>query len=300
MKSTLSRNNGCILGRHSDSAQTGGGILERFQVAFRDLSAVPGPGGEHDMDTCWLVMCLDGELHCTVTGIEQGGEYFLSAGNCLLQYHPCHCRCQKCACRQRVRMLEIVCPATELHKLINDTPLGHDLESAIRQGKPLHMHRPMSLGVHRALAALRETVTTHQTGATPLILAKFLEMIWHFSRDDNAEAMGHVSDATRRAVQKARAILEDNMAEPPDLDHLASEVGMSLSKLKLVFPQVCGMPPYAYLRQIRMERAMILLREQGMSVTEAALEVGYSNLSHFAKTFAAHHGIKPSSAKNVV
>lgn len=287
-----------ISGHRSPQKKTDEFFWERFQISFRDLAATPESAGAHDADTCWLVMCLDGELHCAVTEFNQKDEYSLSAGNCLLQYHPCHCRCQKCACRQRVRMLEMTCPATELQKLIKNTPLGHELEAAIREGKPLHIHHPMSQAVHHALTSLREAMTANQAGSTPLILAKILETVWYFSLKENEETKRQVSDATRRAIRKARAILEDNMAEPPDLDRLASAVGMSLSKFKQVFPQVCGMPPYAYLRRVRMERAMILLRDQGLSVTETALEVGYSNLSHFAKTFAAHHGLKPSLVKN--
>lgn len=78
----------------------------------------------------------------------------------------------------------------------------------------------------------------------------------------------------RRVLDKAREILECNMAEPPDLETLAGEVGMGLSKFKEVFPRVCGMLPYAYLRQTRMERARHLLAGRRLSVTEAAMEVG--------------------------
>ena len=72
---------------------------------------------------------------------------------------------------------------------------------------------------------------------------------------------------------------------------------MSVSKFKQVFSRNCGKPPYVYLLEVRLERAMCLLRGEGLRVTQAAMEVGYSNLSCFAKAFEARFGIKPSRAR---
>ena len=71
-------------------------------------------------------------------------------------------------------------------------------------------------------------------------------------------------------------------------------VGVSSAKLKQIFPKVYGLPPYCYLRKLRMEKAMSLLKSGQMNVTETAYEVGYNSLSHFAGLFARHFGIKPS------
>jgi AraC-like DNA-binding protein len=152
----------------------------------------------------------------------------------------------------------------------------------------------MSPALHRTLVSLRDRVAETGKASAPLVLAKALETMWMLSDVALAAEPRPISEDTRRAVDRARSILESNMAEPPDLETLAAEVGMSLSKLKEVFPRVCGMPPYAYLRRIRMDRARRLLAGRRLSVTEAAMEVGYANLSHFAKAFAAHHGVKPS------
>ena len=48
-----------------------------------------------------------------------------------------------------------------------------------------------------------------------------------------------------------------------------------------------------YLRQLRMERAAELLRSGKFNVTEAALEVGYSSLSHFSQAFHETFGCCP-------
>jgi AraC-like DNA-binding protein len=49
-----------------------------------------------------------------------------------------------------------------------------------------------------------------------------------------------------------------------------------------------------YVRQIRIERAAELLLEGRHNVTEAAMEVGYSSLSHFSKAFCTTIGCCPA------
>lgn len=275
-----------------------GWCFEGLHVAFHDLQNASETAPLPDStNTCILVVCLDGDLRISVSGLDGQDEFALQAGSCALHYHPQHCRRRKCPCCQRAQLFELACPATALHTLIRDTALGRELEAAISAKRPLHIQKPLRPALHQALASLREAVSNATSGAAPLILSKILEAVWMLTRGGEQDGGNGVPSETRRAVEQARTILEANMTDPPDLEHLATTVGMSLSKLKQVFPAVCGMPPFAYLRRIRMERAMMLLRHEGVSVTEAALEVGYSNLSHFAKAFAAHHGVKPSRVR---
>lgn len=272
--------------------------FEGFRVTLRDLpQAIASEEGEDDVHTCWMVMCLNGDLRVSVVGSEGESELCLSPGNCLLHYAPEVCTCGRCCRDQRAQLLEISCPADDLHRLIGDTPLGRDLRDAMAGRRPMHIHRPMTTAVHQALTGLRETIARGKVGSGPLIISKALEMVWHFTHCGGRDVSAQIAPETLRALDLARTILEENMETPPDLESLASQVGMSLSKFKQLFPQAHGMPPYALLRQARMERAMHLLRDKGRSVTETALEVGYSNLSHFSKTFAEFHGVKPSQAR---
>ncbi len=102
-------------------------------------------------------------------------------------------------------------------------------------------------------------------------------------------------------AQKVIAILKQNLAEPPPLEEMGRRVGCSHFHLSRVFTQEMGKTISACLRDLRMERAAELLREGKMNVTEAALEVGYSSLSHFTvafrETFACCPGLYPFNAQ---
>jgi len=86
-------------------------------------------------------------------------------------------------------------------------------------------------------------------------------------------------------VQKVLAILKENLAEPPGLEELGRRVGCSHFYLSRIFTQKVGKTISVTLRDLRMERAASLLREGRLNVTQAALEVGYSSLSHFSSAF---------------
>jgi AraC-like DNA-binding protein len=274
--------------------------FHQFRVAFRDVHDAGTLLEEytHDVGTCRMVICLSGDLNVCITGTGKDETFFVAAGCCSLQYHPGHCRCVNCPDHNHARVLEMVCPAEEFMMMAGETRLGHELSDAVKTGKPFHIHQSMSPALHDVLISLRDSLSDDGgNGSAPLVLSKVLEVVWLFIRSRGTETQSLITAETRNAIEKARSILESNMAEPPALDGLAAEVGMSLSKLKQVFPLVFGMPPYAYLRKIRMEKAKGLLVHRKLSVTETAYEVGYTNLSHFAKAFTEHYGVKPSQVQ---
>lgn len=97
----------------------------------------------------------------------------------------------------------------------------------------------------------------------------------------------------RERVDKAMAILRARLAEPPSLEELGRLVGCSPFYLSRTFSTEAGMTIPQFLRQIRMDRAAELLRSGRFNVTEAALEVGYSSLSHFSQAFHEVFGCCP-------
>jgi AraC family transcriptional regulator len=94
-------------------------------------------------------------------------------------------------------------------------------------------------------------------------------------------------------VQRVLGILKENLAEPPSLEELGRRVGCSHFYLSRVFTQQTGKTISVTLRDFRMERAAALLRGGKMNVTEVALEVGYSSLSHFSSAFREVIGCCP-------
>ncbi|MBK5002834.1 helix-turn-helix transcriptional regulator [Pseudomonas sp. S31] len=101
----------------------------------------------------------------------------------------------------------------------------------------------------------------------------------------------------RGRIEQARELLRRHPAEPWTLETLAEAVTLTVRKLKQGFRDLYGKGAYAVLQDLRMELAAERL-QRGERVVDTALEVGYSNASHFAKVFRRHHGTSPSDYRN--
>ena len=95
-------------------------------------------------------------------------------------------------------------------------------------------------------------------------------------------------------VYEAQKILSENLDFPPSITELSRLVGLNEYKLRLGFKELFNNTVYGYLRQQRMLKAKDLIESAELSVSEAGISVGYSNLSHFAEAFKKEFGINPS------
>lgn len=94
-------------------------------------------------------------------------------------------------------------------------------------------------------------------------------------------------------IKKAKEIILARMAEPPTLQELSEEVGLSLNKLKEGFKQIYGDSVYSFLFDYKMEVARQLLASGSHNVNEVGLRVGYSTASHFISAFKKQFGTTP-------
>ena len=96
-------------------------------------------------------------------------------------------------------------------------------------------------------------------------------------------------------VHHAKKLVGLDFQNPPKLLDLAKAVGLPHPKLNFCFREVYGTTVFGYLREMRLNKAKSLLDEGRMNVAEVAYAVGYSSLSHFAKSFKDYHGAAPGN-----
>ena len=97
----------------------------------------------------------------------------------------------------------------------------------------------------------------------------------------------------REKAFAARDHLDSQLQNPPTIAELSRIVGTNEFTLKRAFKETLGTTIFAYVSRRRMERATILL-QQGMSVSSAAQEVGYSCVRSFSAAFRRQNGCPPS------
>lgn len=79
----------------------------------------------------------------------------------------------------------------------------------------------------------------------------------------------------------------------PSVNQLAKDAGMSASKLKTLFKKIYGKALFEYYQEQRMMKAKTMLLSAHYSVKEAALELGFKNLSNFTLAFKKQFGVLP-------
>ena len=93
-------------------------------------------------------------------------------------------------------------------------------------------------------------------------------------------------------VAHIRAFLHEHMAEPISLAQLADLVNLSPFHLLRVFRATIGLPPHAYLIQLRIESAKKLLLA-GMAIADIAAQTGFMDQSHLSRHFKRMVGVPP-------
>ena len=126
---------------------------------------------------------------------------------------------------------------------------------------------------------------------------KALELLsLYFNRSEDADIEQCpflVDESNVIKIRKAKDIIIARMAEPPTLQELADEIGLSLKKLKEGFKQIYGDSVFSFLFDYKMEVARKLLESGEHNVNEVGLKVGYSTSSHFISAFKKKYGTTP-------
>ncbi len=105
-----------------------------------------------------------------------------------------------------------------------------------------------------------------------------------------------VAPHLRLRIQELIEYMATHLADPElDLGRLAAVCGWSPRYLIRVFRLVTGKAPMAYLRELRVNRAVHLLGQPGLSVHQIGAAVGYPDPAHFSRVFKGITGVAPQA-----
>ncbi|MBT2322009.1 helix-turn-helix transcriptional regulator [Variovorax paradoxus] len=103
--------------------------------------------------------------------------------------------------------------------------------------------------------------------------------------------------ALLRRLLRAKDRMDAASHEEWPVGSLAQVSGVSEAHFARSFKQAFGIPPHRYLLTRRIERAMALLRESDLSITEIAFATGWASLGTFGRTFRDIAGDSPSAIR---
>ncbi len=111
-------------------------------------------------------------------------------------------------------------------------------------------------------------------------------------------AISRRSVSLASALQEERAwsaasCIESRASEQISIDDVAQSVGVGSFHLMRSFKRSIGVTPHQYLMRIRLLRAIDLLRDTSLPITDVAYESGWADLSNFLRTFRRDVGCTP-------
>jgi AraC-like DNA-binding protein len=120
--------------------------------------------------------------------------------------------------------------------------------------------------------------------------SEFLAILSHLRR-------GEQETEHRRIVRELSACITENIRHSWSLSELSSHSGYSTNHLISIFRQETGQTPGAFLTNLRLHRARMLLLDSDMPLSRIAEECGFGGYVNFYKAFLKQNGCAPGEWK---
>jgi YesN/AraC family two-component response regulator len=119
----------------------------------------------------------------------------------------------------------------------------------------------------------------------------------------SAETLVHIKDSlihrqklsseAQRITRKAMVYIHEHYTDPIGREDIAQHAGVSEGYLSRCFTQETGLSLIHYVARYRIQQAKQLLNTSDMSITDIAMEVGFSDSNYFSRAFRKEVGISP-------
>jgi AraC-like DNA-binding protein len=199
----------------------------------------------------------------------------------------------------RVKGVNILFSKEWLEQFLEVESVGDLIKKYLSLKMSAFNYEPMDMEYKRILAEIVETnvdpafETLIIQNRVMLLLERFFTRIYYKMSDMHFDVKLSNEDINRlKMIEKE--LVKDFSIEPPGITKLARLAAMSPSKLKNSFKEIYGLPVYQYFQKHRMNKAKAMLLSRKYSVREVGIELGYSNLSNFAKAFKKSFDQLPS------
>lgn len=248
---------------------------------------------------------LSGQARHRIRGLPYGKtlEFSLNPGICLISSMPRTSGRVSISPQKPLTVVDLKMDRTLLQIYLDG--LAHrvprEITDLLDPGKQVCVKRPLSRQMTDLLSRIVHP-PPYSAAILPLfyesraldLLALQLESFCLSERPDYGFSL-NASDIER--IHAARRILLSTFRDPPTISALARDCGINEFKLKKGFKQTFHTTIFGFIKQRKMETAWQLIEEDRLSVTQAASEVGYTNVSHFINAFRRQFCINPGQLK---
>ena len=98
-------------------------------------------------------------------------------------------------------------------------------------------------------------------------------------------------------LMRARRFIEQNLHEQIGIEDIARAAGCSGRMVHVVFRNQLGVPPITYLRRLRLDLVRDTLLTTDTTVSDAAMQSGFTHLGRFSRAYFLRFGELPSQTR---
>lgn len=164
--------------------------------------------------------------------------------------------------------------------------------------------RPLISGdgeISKIMLRIYEEYMRKEIGYQLVCKGELLKLVTYLARNDAAEMLSEEDVLKRRKkLERLNTVyqyIENHYSEPVTNRELAELVHLSEGRFCHIFKESAGASPLQYINEIRLNKAMKLLKKEGFTVTEAAEAVGFLDYNNFGRMFRRYFGCTPSEAR---
>lgn len=186
----------------------------------------------------------------------------------------------------------------------------NDQEEGYNSGADSYLMKPFSASllhsrIRNILSGRRrlaEFIIQHSLAGANASLAISPEM--KENRDANAlgsanenidTSVPELSPLDKKFMEKLNRLIDENMTTIDiDIAFMTDKMAMSHSSFYRKVKALTGVSANEYIRKVKLQRSMQLLKEGESNVTEVAMLMGFNNIGYFRKCFKKEYGISPS------
>ncbi|WP_078552467.1 response regulator transcription factor [Bacillus alkalicellulosilyticus] len=254
--------------------------VEQLQMVYKNILFEAISGGNpihHELDACFFKMvCLETSTHTILNEefIRQkvGTVYHSDVSIFVLKVEPTLYSIIFCS-QNRNSLLRV--EKDSVRKMLNHFPVD------------------IHFGVGNILYGLRDIYDGHKQALTCLRYKNLFAEKKVITMND-VNQLKNKKSGTDNVVVKAMEFMKGSFEEDIGIDDIADHVGLSVSRLSVVFKKGTGITCLEYLTNIRMEKALFLLKHTSKKTYEIAELVGYTDPRYFSQVFKKKVNLTPS------
>ena len=156
--------------------------------------------------------------------------------------------------------------------------------------------------IHCYMEAIWREIQQEQPGYKTACKAILTQMLVYLRRNYVAQTLtNEESSHKKRELERMNRIveyIERHYTETITNQTLADLLFLSKGRFEHLFRENMGVPPLQYINELRIKKAMHLIKASDSSLTEIATAVGFGDYNYFGRLFRKYYGCTPKEAQS--